>query len=153
MLVFLDVLGRWDLKIVKIDPPSGTLPGIKILKNPPQNRKHPNHWVFRLFYETKSLGNWILFEFDTLNAQIDRPVPEIIRFLCFDFCVALRGWESTDGGAGKITSRMAENLARKYKCDWQLNTRWRQQSILDFKSCFLNSESGSTFLVCRVTGI
>ena len=36
MLVFLDVLGRWDLKIVKIDPPSGTLPGIKILKNPPQ---------------------------------------------------------------------------------------------------------------------
>ena len=34
MLVFLDVLGPRDLKIVKIDPPSGTPPGLKILKNP-----------------------------------------------------------------------------------------------------------------------
>ena len=36
MLVFLDVLGPWDLKIVKIDPPSGTPPGIKILKTRPK---------------------------------------------------------------------------------------------------------------------
>ena len=48
MLVFLDVLGPWGLKMVYIDPPSGTPPGIKILKNPPQNRKNPNHRIFRL---------------------------------------------------------------------------------------------------------
>ena len=111
MMVFLDVLGPLGLKIVKIDPPSGTPPGLKILKNRPQNRKNRNRSDFRFFCLTKSLGNWILTEIDTLKPIFDRPVPELDRFLCFDFCAALRGWESTHGGDGKLTAMVTENLA------------------------------------------
>ena len=81
MLVFLDVLGPWGLKIVKIDPSSGTPPGIKILKNRPKNRKNRNRSDFRFLCLTKSLGNWILTEIDTLKSIFDRPVPELDRFL------------------------------------------------------------------------
>ena len=67
MMVFLDVLGPLGLKIVDFDPPSGTPPGLKILKNRPQNRKNRNRYDFRFFCLTKSFGNWILTEIDTLK--------------------------------------------------------------------------------------
>ena len=111
MMVFLDVLSPLGLKIVNFDPPSGTPPGLKILKNRPQNRKNRNRSDFRFFCLTKSFGNWILTEIDTLKPIFDRPVPELDRFLCFDFCAALRGWESTHGGDGKLTAMVTENLA------------------------------------------
>ena len=53
----------------------------------------------------------------------------INRFLCFDFAASLRGWESTDAGDGKETSRAAENRAKNKNRSNSGTGRWN----FDFK--------------------